>query len=113
MILLEFLRDILVNKIYYTLGKGFLMLITGRKFPNESTSTPKKVFIIYLAGIIFYSFLFLIIFLVDKNQILKGIEFTPSFPISRDCVKTLFIIPYKNISTLLFFCFFSPLKAFQ
>ena len=77
MILLEFLRDILVNKIYYTLGKGFLMIITGRKFPYEFTSTPKKVFIIYLAGIIFYSFLFLIIFLVDKNQILKGIEFIP------------------------------------
>lgn len=64
--MLEFLRDILINKIFYLLGRGFLMIISRKKFPNEKTSISTKVFIIYLGGIIFFSFLFIIIFLIYK-----------------------------------------------
>ena len=56
--MLEFLRDILINKIYYSLGKGFIMIITKNKFPNEKTSISQKVFIIYLGAIIFFYFYF-------------------------------------------------------
>ena len=40
------------------------MIITRKKFPNENTSIAQKVFVIYLGGIIFFSFLFLIIYFI-------------------------------------------------
>lgn len=61
-----FLFDLLIDIVFFQIGKFCLKIITLNKFPDKNTTSVKKIFIIYLGAIIFFLIIFFTLSMLNK-----------------------------------------------